>query len=486
MNTFIKNMVHCALMATGSTFAAPVLVTPNGNFEAGMTSWFEANSGGGAYTYNYPAAGGNPDGYGVIDNTVGGGYGIWIANDDKVIPLVNLGLTAGQTYTFKQDMITLVSGTGHKGGIKIESWAAGANIGDSGDKFATTESATWATYNFDYTIVPGADGIKVVPLWGENASVGYDNIRVENVPVYTPSPSLIIPNGNFEDDPPSNKWVFFQDAGHTVSYQATGGNPNGRAVINSFGVVGGFAVLVANSGAGLPLSSLGLTAGQTYTFTQDMQILQGTTIGGLKVEFLPTSLNPNNTGDMYPTLIGTGATWETYSFQVTIPPGTSSIKVVPLWAPGSEVAYDNFKIVLPVNLAAPTIKLGTIVSWTASSAVNTYQPQESANNVAFTNLGPALTGNAVTSVFDPVKSPFYRVLETTPSSVTNTLAATNTPGVEVSFATVAGANYQVESSNTLTSWLDFGSAITGDGTIKAVIDPLSPPKKFYRVERSTP
>ncbi len=476
----MKNLAFCALLASGNALAAPVLV-PNGDFALGMTSWFEV-SGGGSYAFSYPETGGNPDGYGVIDNTGGGGFGIWVANGGDTIPLVDLGLTAGQTYTFMQDMITLVDGAGHTGGVKIESWAGGVSIGDSGDRFATSESASWATYSFAYTIVPGADSIKVVPLWGEGASIGYDNIRVENVPVTTPPPSAIIPNGDFEEAPPGTKWAFFQDAGHTVNYPTTGGNPGGHAVINSVGIDGGFAVMVSNGGGTLPLSGLGLTAGQTYTFTQDMKILAGPNVGGVKIEYPPMG----DSGDLRPTIIGDGSTWETYSFVVTIPAGATGLKIVPLWGISSQVAFDNFKIVLPAPVSGSTIRYGTVVSWNATSGSNTYQPQESADNSIWANLGPALTGNTVTSVFDAVKSPFYRVLETAPGPVTTVIPATSAPGVEISFPTATGNNYQVESSLALSGWTNFGPVIAGDGSVKTITDINSTAKKFYRVGITTP
>lgn len=61
-----------------------------------------------------------------------------------------------------------------------------------------------------------------------------------------------------------------------------------------------------------------------------------------------------------------------------------------------------------------SIRAGTDVSWTASGA-NSYQPQKSGNNSVWTDLGPLISGNSITSLFDPVKSPFYRVLEIIPA-----------------------------------------------------------------------
>jgi hypothetical protein len=653
MNSIIKNLALCAILGgAGSALAAPVLI-PNGDFSAGSSLWTENNCCG-SYVYNYPGTGGNPDGYGIIDNSGGGGYGIWIANGNSVISLASLGLTAGKAYTFSQDMITLTPGGGNKAGVKIESWGPSGYISDSGDLRAATESAAWANYTFSYTIAAGATSIKVVPLWAPNASIGYDNFKVDNTPAVV---QPVIPNGAFEI-PGGVSWAFFQGGGQTVSYPATGGNPNGCAVIDSVGL-GAYAVMVANNNASMSLASLGLTAGQTYTFQQDMKILSGTSIGGLKVEFVPTG-----TGDMYPAIIGDGSQWATYSFQVTIPPTCTQIQVVPLWGPNSQVAYDNFKILLPPPPAAPiaTIKTGTLVGWTAASAVNTYQAQSSPDNSDWTNVGPVFTGNTVTGVFDALTAPFYQVLETTPATPGNAvlnpgfedndisttpannwmiapqfnatattvgsyaavsphggakmlqldaqtsgggtpaevgvrsnnfiavtagtaynlsfyatnqvtgasfvlgaklryyndfsveiglssetdfgnvgaawtqvnkafttpsgtayvkidfflrsgavpsvqwvaliddvtlitplipgdssvIAATAVPGVEVSWKTLTGSNYQVSTSGNLSGWSDFGGSITGNGAVWSIVDALTPPKKFYRILQTTP
>lgn len=430
MNPVIKNLAFCAVLgASGSALAAPVLF-PNGDFETpGGADW--GQSFGGNQVISYPASGGNSGGYASIVSNEPGGYAVLISNNDQPYPLASLGLVAGNTYTFTYDMIASVAGA-NKGGVKLESWSATAVISNSGDQRVTAASTGWATYSYTYTIAPTATHLKIVPLWTPNETVGFDNIKVNNTPIVPPPVVPVIPNGDFEI-PGGASWAFFQGGGQTVSYPAAGGNPNGCAVIDSVGK-GAYAVMVANNNASMSLASLGLTAGQTYTFQQDMKILAGTNIGGLKVEFVPTG-----SGDLYPVKIGDGTQWATYSFQITIPPTCTQIQVVPLWGPDSQVAYDNFKILLPPPPGAPqvTIATGNLVNWTAPSAVNTYQVQGSQDGSNWMSVGPLFAGNSVTSLFDPSNSAFYQVLETTPPTLGNGVL---NPGFETSNVTSTPAD----------------------------------------------
>jgi hypothetical protein len=103
----------------------------------------------------------------------------------------------------------------------------------------------------------------------------------------------------------------------------------------------GFGVLVSNNNSIMPLAGLGLSNGRTYKFSQDMKRLSGTEMGGLKVEFYNSGAGAGDTGDLRIPMIGDGSTWETYEYEVSIPFDVNGIKVVPLWGPGSSVAYDN-------------------------------------------------------------------------------------------------------------------------------------------------
>ncbi|MFZ9935579.1 MAG: carbohydrate binding domain-containing protein [Luteolibacter sp.] len=425
-NVRILTLGAC-LVASSGAHAAPVLI-PNGDFSSpgGSDFGFFESTGG---VVSFPTTGGNTNGYGLVDNTVpGASWGGGLVSppdnsypDNQGIPLATLGLSAGNTYTFSMDMKNF-AGTG-TGGLKLEAWngAPGA-ASNTGDMPASGSSGSWATYSWDWTIPAGTTSIKIVPLLtgasgGSTAdSVGFDNIRVDNTPITPPAVVPVIPNGGFET-PGGANWAYFTD-GMGLSWETTGGNPGGNAVINAT-TGGNYGVLVANNNVPQTLASLGLTAGETYTFQLDMKVLSGSNPGGLKVEFVPSA-----SGDLrydagqIAALPNAITEWNTYSFDVTIPPSCTQIQVVPLWGPGSIVAYDNIKILLPVppGNPQPSIALGRMVSWTPTVTANSYQPQESPDNVNWTNLGPAYSGTAVSSVFDSTTSAFYQVLESVPAT----------------------------------------------------------------------
>lgn len=199
----MKNIATTFVIAASVSMANAVFVlVPNGDFEAGGTSFSSFASAGTAISYE--AAGGNSGGFGKVDNTAGAWGGGLVAPSDNEypgntgIPLADLGLTAGMTYSFSLDMINL-DGTTGVGGVKFESWGA-AIISNSGDLPATGQSADWATYTWDYTIDAAATSIKIVPLLtpgsfgaGQSqSSIGFDNVGVENnLPVPEPSSSLL-------------------------------------------------------------------------------------------------------------------------------------------------------------------------------------------------------------------------------------------------------------------------------------------------------
>ena len=189
MKKIITSLTMAAMV--GMAQAQTTNLVPNGDFSAGgpTTNWVEV----GPITFSYPATGGNPDNYGVMDAS-GGGWGIWVNGDATPLTLGSLGLTSGNTYTFKADM-KIISG-GSIGGFKVDFF--GGPGGTTGDMYPSTaghNTAVWETYNYSVAIPAGVTGVKLVPLWGPNSSVGYDNFRVV-VPSTSPLTATITSPGN--------------------------------------------------------------------------------------------------------------------------------------------------------------------------------------------------------------------------------------------------------------------------------------------------
>jgi hypothetical protein len=376
------------------------------------------------------------------------------------------------------------AGTG-KGGLKLESWTDAGFISATADVPATGQSGTWTTYSWTYTVAPTATRIKIVPLATPPTGVttadiiGFDNIRVDNGIV--PPPPVIpgIPNPGFEI-PGGANWSFVGD-GPSVGYLATGGNPNGYAVITQPQGVGTFGVLIANSNAPLTIGlggQLPLTAGTTATFAMDMRIEAGSAqsnIGGLKVEFPGVPAPNDSTGNMYPAKSGSGTEWATYTFSVPIPAGATSVKLVPLWGPNSTVGYDNIRI---VDTFAAAIANGFNVNWVANPDYS-YQLQSSTAGAGpWVNIGSPISGGAGSSIYQTVKAPFYQVLEITPTIYDNLLfnpgfetTATNSTGAdgwEVAGGVPPGNFVGVASSYSSVSPQSGSAMMVLDGSVPAV------------------
>lgn len=196
----MKNIVTTlAIVASASMAQAVFVLVPNGDFAvAAGDSWNQAGSGGTVITYE--STGGNTGGYGKIDNTAGAWGGVLVAEGGAGanpaggggIPLADMGLVAGNTYSFSLDMISF-GDAGASGGIKLESWSDTGILTNSGDQNSSV-ATTWDTYTTSYTIDAAATRIKVVPLTsgGGAVSIGFDNIGVENnLSVPEPSSTLL-------------------------------------------------------------------------------------------------------------------------------------------------------------------------------------------------------------------------------------------------------------------------------------------------------
>lgn len=246
-----------------------------------------------------------------------------------------------------------------------------------------------------------------------------------SLPLLTwPCAADLFPNGDFETG--GTSWEEVSGGGtYLFSYPETDGNENGFGVIDHSAADGGFGIWVGNDGGPLLLADLGLSAGSTYDFTQDMKILSGDNIGGLKLDFTTGGSDSGSTGDLRTDLIGDGSTWETYSFRITIPEGVDGFKVVPLWGVDSSVGFDNIGFIPnpieppvdpPVVEAGsePEFSNGTLVSWIPTNPDKFHQPQASQDGSSWSNLGPAFWGTGTNTILDPNAAPFHRVLESDP------------------------------------------------------------------------
>ena len=150
---------------------------PNAGFEIPDGAQWDFDQANG-HTVDYQPAGGNPGGYAEINGLAATQtwYAVLVANSGLQIPLEALSLTPGQTHTFAMDM-KLVEGN-KIGGLKVEFLPGTASTGEMYPTGLTGDGSEWATYSFPVTIPANAAAIKIVPLWGSNSRVQYDNIRV--------------------------------------------------------------------------------------------------------------------------------------------------------------------------------------------------------------------------------------------------------------------------------------------------------------------
>ena len=165
------------------------------------------------------------------------------------------------------------------------------------------------------------------------------------------SAAILIPNGDFSNG--SENWLRVDGGGPEgpATTFPTGGNPGGYATITP---AGGWGILVSPTvaganGGGVPIASLSLTAGGPVTFTYDSINLSGPgPVGGFKWEAWGNNALVGFTGDVFPTVIGDGSTWQTYTYAWTLPALTDKLIFVPLWAGGgnaSTIGVDNVGVV---------------------------------------------------------------------------------------------------------------------------------------------
>jgi hypothetical protein len=155
----------------------------------------------------------------------------------------------------------------------------------------------------------------------------------------------LVPNGDFET-PAGASWVF-AGGGSVSSFPASGGNLDGYGALDSSA---GWGVLVSEVDPtnGLPLASLGLTAGNNYTFSFDMIDLgdpgAAGAPAGIKLEGWGGGVDVGNSGDI---LFPAPASWTTFTPSWTIPASATSIKFVPLSVSSGNTGFDNVGVIVP-------------------------------------------------------------------------------------------------------------------------------------------
>ncbi len=489
----LRILTLCALFGVILKATAAPGVIPNGTFDspAGAPGPWLPVSDGGTFTYSYPITGGNPNGYGVINNTSGGGFGIWVSNGGAPLTLASLELTAGRTYTFLQDM-RIISGT-RIGGFKIDFFAGAAQIGSTGDLYPASGSGVWTTYSFPVTIAAGADGIKVVPLWGPGSSVGYDNIRIQ----------------------PTQPFAATIRSGNLVSWTASNGNtyqPQ-KSVDNA---------VWANFGAALFGNNVTSRLDSTVApFYRVLEVIPG---GGNNVVPNPgfESLAGNSLGAENWNIVvlpNAGASMTTATqFAAIIPHGGTNMLLMEsttaatggVAAPNTDVRSDRFPVDPGTTYdlsfyAANPVKIGGAnpqysiffydgangivggpiftsfssvgANWT--KVVTTVTPPAGATQMTVGWIQAMGAGNGWrwVTLIDDVS------LSTGPISpdITNVLSTANEPGVEIGWPSAPGRNYQVQNTEDFAVWSDYLGLVAGNGATRTSTEAINALKKFYRV-----
>lgn len=387
----LSNVIGSTTIQARFSYTAGI---PNSGFEkADDSEWAESKSGDNAdFTYTYPETGGSgSDHYVVIEDSAGIGQGFLTANNGQIIELSSLSLSAGNVYNFTLDMKVSDADLDLYGGLKVEFFNGSTANGASSVLRPTDESSdTWQTFKIPVYLPHDTDGIKLLLVSGDDSIVHYDNVGVETTSLASyakselPDPGFDHGSAAYEQGGAPNTFHYFEPSG---------GHPGAYALMENIG--GGYGLLVTNNGAINKLSDLGLNTDETYQFTMDMILEDGTNIGGMKVDFFSGSNFVSGSGDIFPDAINGGTNWETYSFAIKIPAGVDGLKVVPLWGADSTVGYDNIAF-----STQPYVVPAVVHTWTGSggssdyATVGNWDTNQVPNLSASTANASAMIGNA--------------------------------------------------------------------------------------------
>lgn len=491
LSLYLLSLVTSVVLSLG--VGAAVGPIPNGKFDtpAGAAGAWLPVSGGGTFNYSYPTTGGNPGGFGIISNPGGAGFGIWVGNNGNPITLSSIGLTAGKAYTFQVDM-KIISGT-RIGGFKIDFFSGATQIASTGELYPASGTADWVTYNFPITINAGANGIKVVPLWGPNSSVGFDNISIKQPEPFSANitagtvVSWNASNGNTYQPQESTNNTDWTNLGLAVSgtttltrldptpspfYQVVEvipGGGNNEVPNPGFEVAGANSLGAANWNIAVnPNAGASMTIANSYAAINphggaNLLLIESTTPASGPVAA------PNTDVRSTPFAINAGTTYN-LSFYAAHP-----VKVGGANPQYSVFFYNASDGVVGGPSFTSFASVGS--AWTKIST--TVTPPAGATKLTIgwiQAMGAANNWHWVTLIDDVSLSTGAPAPDTT-----NILNASAQAGVEVRWNSLSGTNYQVQTTTDLGGWIDYGLPVSGNGNSMAATDLIDETRKFYQV-----
>jgi hypothetical protein len=456
---------------------------PNGDFEAGGTNWATETTGP---TISFPATGGNGNGHAVIDASVTEGFAAIKAFGGTEKTFASLGLSPGDICTVQMDM-KILSGS-NIGGLRLvgpEGFAPPpirpAIIGDG---------STWETYSIQFTVPASPAQTLFSLVWGFNSSVAFDNVQIV-LPAPPPPVSAAIVKGTvvgWANPVPANSYQPQKRDNENDPWTDIGGPVSGTSVPFVFEETASNFYQVIETVPGAPENGVtnpgfenseadiepwaiapqvsGATATSVASYLTYSPV-SGSRMLKLEAENLANPVPPAEVGVRSNMIPVTAGTPYTVNFSGAVPELGVSFVV------GCKLLYFN-AFDQPAGNSAETTFSGN--SWTPLAVAFTPPNGVTSVQVNFVLRGGAVPNVKSVCLIDNV------VLTVPGAPITNDLAATVGPGVEISWTTINGRDYQLKTSGNLVDWTNSGSSVVGNGSIFSVAEPILPPgKKFYRV-----
>jgi hypothetical protein len=348
----------------------------------------------------------------------------------------------------------------------------------------------------------GVTGVKLVPLWGPNSTVGYDNIRIVDtfaaaIANGTNVSWTVNPDYSYQPQSSTSATGPWVSIGSPISGGA--GNSIYQAVKAPFYQVLEITPTIYDNTVFNPGFE---TSASNSTGADGWELAQGVPTGNTVGVFSSYgSIFPHSGAAMlaYDAVVPTSSS-EVRSLQFSVEPATtynfSFHLSIPLKTGGASLQYSLFyfdefgALIDPTGNKFTVINTGAIGSnWTKVTQSITTPADAATVTVGFLLALGADAGIHWVTLFDDISIDTGVVVT---ESTTTPIAATTGPAIEISWPTARvpnnapGRTYQVKSSTNLTDWADFGGPVTGNGAAFSVTDALTPPRKFFRVLEVTP